>query len=168
MSMMPEDTAHKTQFGFRKGRGTSTAISLAHDTIKYMNNHNTPVYICSLDAQKCFDSIWHDGLFHKVSEHLSDLQWIFLYKWYISSKAQVRWADQLSNQFNISKGILSPRLFSIFINDLLSDLQSKECGVQIHNFMLNLLAYVFTYQATRIKDELFVSNELPVSQFIQV
>ena len=133
-----------------------------------MNNHNTPVYICSLDAQKCFDSIWHDVLFHKVSGHLSDLQWIFLYKWYISSKAQVRWADQLSNQFNISKGILSPRLFSIFINDLLSDLQSKECGVQIHNFMLNLLAYVFTYQATRIKDELFVSNELPVSQFIQV
>ena len=120
---MPDDTADETQFGFRKGRGTTTAVSLAHDVVKYMNNKDTPVYICSLDAQKCFDSIWHDGLFHKLTGKIPDLHWIFLYKWYRSSKAQARWTGELSSQFNISKGMqqgsmLSLRLFSVFINDL--------------------------------------------------
>ena len=143
---MPDDTADETQFGFRKGRGTTTAVSLAHDVVKYMNNKDTPVYICSLDAQKCFDSIWHDGLFHKLTGKIPDLHWIFLYKWYRSSKAQARWTGELSNQFNISKGmrqgsILSPRLFSVFLNDLLLSLKSKDYGVRVHNFKLNLIAY---------------------------
>ena len=64
---MPDETADLTQFGFRKVRGTTTADSLAHNIVKYMNNIDTPDYICSLEAEKCFDSIWHDGLFHKVS-----------------------------------------------------------------------------------------------------
>ena len=37
--------------------------------------------------------------------------------------------------------ILSPRLFSIFINDLLTLLKSKECGIKIQNLILNLIAY---------------------------
>ena len=78
MTLIPDDTADETQFGFRKGRGTTTAVSLAHDMVKYMNNNNTPVYICSLDAEKCFDSIWHDGLFHKLNGKLPDHHWIFL------------------------------------------------------------------------------------------
>ena len=146
LSLIPEDTAAETQFGFRKGRGTSTAVSLAHDVVKYMNNHGSSVYVCSLDAQKCFDSIWHDGLFHKLIGKIPDLHWIFLYKWYKSSKAKVRWEGELSEIFSISKGmrqgsILSPRLFSIFINDLLLQLQSNENGVRLYNFKLNAIAY---------------------------
>ncbi|CAL4155415.1 unnamed protein product, partial [Meganyctiphanes norvegica] len=105
LSLMPEDNADETQFGFRKGRGTTTAIFLAHDVAKYMNNNDTPMYICSLDAHKCFDSIWHDGLFYKLAGKIPDLHWVFLYKWYISSKAHARWAGELSCLFNISKGI---------------------------------------------------------------
>ncbi|CAL4141887.1 unnamed protein product, partial [Meganyctiphanes norvegica] len=91
-------------------------------------------------------SIWHDGLFHKLTGKTPDLHWIFLYKWYRSSKAQARWTGELSSQFNISKGmrqgsILSPRLFSVFINDLLLSLKSKDYGVRVHNFKLNLIAY---------------------------
>ena len=65
-SLLPEDTAADTQFGFRKGRGTTTAVSLAHDAVKYMNNNGSTVYVCSLDAHKCFDSIRHNRLFHKL------------------------------------------------------------------------------------------------------
>ena len=143
---MPEDNADETQFGFRKGRGTTTAISLAHDVAKYMNNSDTPIYICSLDAQKCFDSIWHDGLFYKLAGKIPDLHWVFLYKWYISSKAHARWAGELSCLFNITKGmrqgsILSPRLFNVFINDLLSSLKLNTNGVRIHDFKLSVIAY---------------------------
>ena len=146
LSLMPEDVADETQFGFRKGRGTAAAVSLAHDAVKYMNNNNSPIYICSLDAQKCFDSIWHDGLFYKLLGSIPDLHWIFLYKWYRSSKAQIRWAGEMSSLFNISKGmrqgsILSPRLFSVFINDLLLLLKSKDHGIRLYDFKLNVIAY---------------------------
>ena len=102
--------------------------------------------MCSLDAQKCFDSIWHDGLFHKLIGKIPDLHWVFLYKWYRASKAKVRWAGEFSSTFSISKGmhqgsILSPRLFSIFINDLLLQLNSNENGMTIYNLKLNAIAY---------------------------
>ena len=103
--LTPEDSATDTQFGFRKGRGTATAVSLAHDAVKFMNNNGSAVYVCSLDAHKCFDSIWHDGLFYKLIGKIPDLHWIFLYKWYRASKAKVRWAGELSKIFSISKGM---------------------------------------------------------------
>ena len=146
LSLIPEDAAADTQFGFRKGRGTSTAVSLAHDAVKYMNNNGSAIYVCSLDAHKCFDSIWHDGLFHKLIGKMPDLHWIFLLKWYRSSKAKVRWAGEFSKIFSISKGmrqgsILSPRLFSVFINDLLLQLKSNENGMKLYNLKLNAIAY---------------------------
>ena len=144
--LTPEDSATDTQFGFRKGRGTATAVSLAHDAVKYMNNNGSAVYVCSLDAHKCFDSIWHDGLFYKLIGKIPDLHWIFLYKWYRASKAKVRWAGELSKTFSISKGmrqgsILSPRLFSVFIDDLLQQLKSNPSGMKIYSFKLNAIAY---------------------------
>ena len=146
LSLIPQDTAAETQFGFRKGRGTATAVSLAHDAVKYMNNNGSSIYVCSLDAQKCFDSIWHDGLFYKLIGKIPDQHWIFLYKWYRESKATVRWAGELSDIFSISKGmrqgsILSPRLFSLFIDDLLLQLKSNVNGMKLHNFKLNAIAY---------------------------
>ena len=43
LSLIPQDTATETQFGFRKGRGTATAVSLAHDAVKYMNNNGSSI-----------------------------------------------------------------------------------------------------------------------------
>ena len=111
-----------------------------------MNNNGSAIFVCSLDAEKCFDSIWHDGLFYKLIGKIPDLQWIFLYKWYKASKGKIRWSGESSEMFNISKGmrqgsILSPRLFSIFINDLLLRLESSNHGMHLYNFVLNAIAY---------------------------
>ena len=111
-------------------------MSLAHDAVKYMTSNGSSIYVCSLDAQKCFDSIWHDGLFYKLIGNIPDQHWIFLYKWYRESKATVRWAGELSDIFSISKGILqgsilSPRLFSVIIDDLLLQLKSDVNGMKL-------------------------------------
>ena len=133
-SLMPEDTASENQFGFRKDRGTSCAISLLNDTAAYTKTRGSPLYVCSLDAEKCFDSIWHSGLFYKLINTMPDIQWLFLYNWYSNSYVHVRWGNKLSNRFKITKGmkqgsILSPQMFNKFINDILTKLKSMDPGV---------------------------------------
>ena len=143
---MPAHNANKHQFGFRKGRGTLFATSLLNDIASYSIEHGSALFVCSLDAEKCFDSIWHAGLFYKLMGVIPDTHWLFMYNWYSNSYAQVRWGNKLSNIFNVRKGmkqgsILSPRLFNIFINDLLIKLQSEKSGFRMNDFHLNVLAY---------------------------
>ena len=128
--------------GVRLGNGATSPTFVA----AYTNSQGSAVYVCSLDAEKCFDSIWHVGLFYKLIDTIPDSQWLFLYSWYESSHAQIRWKNEFSRTFRITKGmkqgsILSPHLFNVFINDLLLKLESSNHGVRIQNFHLNVLAY---------------------------
>ncbi len=59
--MKPPDNVSSSQFGFRSGRGTSMACSLFNDISSYFNARNSPLYVCSLDAEKCFDTLWHSA-----------------------------------------------------------------------------------------------------------
>ena len=54
------------QFGFIEGRGTSTAISLAHDVAAYCHSKGSSVFMCELDAEGAFDGIPHPVLFNKA------------------------------------------------------------------------------------------------------
>ena len=146
--LMPDTQIDDAQFGFREGRGTSLACSLLNDTISYFKVNKSPVYFATLDAEKCFDRIWHSGLLYKLIDMIPSHQWLLLYRWYRSLKAVVMCNGKVSNEFTISRGvrqgsILSPTLFNIYINDLLKELQrpEHENGVKIGNSTLSTFAY---------------------------
>ena len=144
--LMPTDNANPNQFGFRKGRSTSMACSLLNDLLTYCSYKNSPVFVCSLDAEKCFDTIWHEGLFYKLLGIFPKWHWLFLYKWYKSMECIVRWNCSTSQPFRVYRGtkqgsILSPKLFNIFIDELLSELSSCDAGVRIGNDQFNSFAY---------------------------
>ena len=69
--LIPEDRVCDSQFGFRKGRGTSQACSFVNDLSKCCNDKGSPLHICTLDAEKCFDKIWHSGLFLQIKARLT-------------------------------------------------------------------------------------------------
>ena len=144
--IIPEHAICETQFGFQKGRGTTFVTTILNDCIRHHNSKGSPVYFCGLDAEKCFDNIWHSGLLFKLWNIIKQEHWLLLYRWYNSSCAQVRWNGLYSQSFPITKGmkqgsILSPYLFNIFINDLLNELKHINTGVRISNFHANSLAY---------------------------
>jgi hypothetical protein len=144
--ILPDFTPTDSQYGYQTGKGVEFCHGMLNDIAHIANSGESPLYICTLDAVKCFDSIWHDGLFFKLIDILSLMEWRYLYNWYKSLKAIVRVNGTESKPFKVEKGtrqgsIISPHLFNIYIDDLLHELKQSPYGIQIMNNVYNSIAY---------------------------
>ena len=111
-------------------------------------HHSSNMFICSLDAEKCFDSIWHDGLFYKLIDIFDTVLWRFLYNWYSNLEAVIKWDGHFHRQysFKVTRGtrqgsIISPILYNIFLSDLMKQLNKSEFGLCISNELYSSFAY---------------------------
>ncbi len=119
--MMPPDQANEIQYGFRSCRSTTAACATLNDTARFYNNRGSPVFTAALDAQKCFDCIWHTGLFYKLKNNMPLVHWRLLYHWYSKLESQVKFHGSCSEILHVTRGtrqgsLLSPQLFNYFIN----------------------------------------------------
>ena len=114
----------ENQFGFKKKHSTDLCIFTVKCTIKYYNMYNSPVYSCFLDASKAYDRVNHWTLFKKLLKRsISVIIVRILMFWYSNQNLCIKWGTQKSSFFTISNGvrqggILSPVLFSIYMDDL--------------------------------------------------
>ena len=92
-----------------------------------------------LDIQKAYDTVWYDGLWYKLWEMgVKGRMWHVIKKMYMSSRSAVLLEGEKSDSFNVDQGVaqgcsLSPILFSVFINDLLKEVEQAELGIQLSN-----------------------------------
>ncbi|KAF2348808.1 Reverse transcriptase domain [Trinorchestia longiramus] len=111
---------HPNQYAYRKH--TSTQDALLNITEKIYNDIDTKnvTLLLLLDLFKAFDSVEHTRLLQKISNLGIATQW---FQSYLANRSHaVRLENTISspmqNDFGVSQGaILSPLLFSIFIND---------------------------------------------------
>ena len=133
------------QFGFVRGRGTNTAISLAHDVIAYCNHNNSPVFACSLDAEGAFDGILHPIIFMKLIDVMPDICWEFMYYWYSKIHVKIKW-NVVGKPTKICKGtrqggLTSSFIFNVFYKQLIYDLSTHEGGISIGSQKFNVYCY---------------------------
>ena len=122
------------QFGFKKKNSTTHSLYCLRETINYYVENGSSVYCSFLDASKAFDRLVHAGLFIKLMERNVPLQFLnVLITWHDGLFCRVKWDDHFSEWFPISAGVrqggvLSPDLYSIYIDDLISILRSSGVG----------------------------------------
>ena len=97
--------------------------------------YKTPVYVCFLDASKAFDCINHWKLFQILIERKCPA-YILKVFWYQEQMLCVKWNGALSECFSGSNGIkqggiLSPKLFNIYVDVLSQKLNENLWDVHL-------------------------------------
>jgi hypothetical protein len=109
--------------------------------------HKSNVYVCLLDAVKAFDRVNHFGLLAKLGKKgLGKEMLLLLHSWLNSLKFSVRWNSFVSRPFVAQSGILqgsliSPKLFNVYINDMLVELNCSGYGCKFGNINAATIAY---------------------------
>ncbi|KAL0860785.1 hypothetical protein ABMA27_009329 [Loxostege sticticalis] len=66
--------------------------------------------------------------------------------WYGNQENRVRWADKLSDSYRLGCGVrqgglTSPKLFNLYVNDLIVGLSSKRIGCRVDDVTINNISY---------------------------
>ena len=135
------------QFGYKEKHSTDLCIFAFKQIISYYRKRNSPIFICFLDASKAFDKVNHSVLWKKlISKGIPLFIVKFLAFWYSHQTFCVRWGDTLSHSFLVTNGvrqggILSPKLFNVYIDALCVKLTNSKIGCNFNGTFINNLAY---------------------------
>lgn len=138
---------HDAQFGFRPGLSTESAIASVKHAVRYYTDRRTPVFACFLDLSKAFDLVSYDVLWRKLGDRgvPNGVLSIFKY-WYANQANFVRWADTFSDEYMLECGVrqgglTSPKLFNIYMDELIGELSSMRVGCSIDGVSINNISY---------------------------
>ena len=135
------------QFGFKKGVSTNTCTYVFKETVNYYTNENSNVYSVLLDASKAFDRVNFCKLFSVLLDRkLPGNILKFMLNLYTTQKTRVNWNDSVTDTFEVTNGVrqggvLSPILFTVYIDNLLKLLSSSNVGCYIGQLFVGALAY---------------------------
>jgi len=135
------------QFGFKKQSGCSHALFTFKETARYFTMKGSKVHCAFLDASKAFDKVLHNGLFVKLLKRNISVNFVCLLRnWYEKLTGSVTWNGVTGDLFYVEcgvrqGGVLSPILFSIYIDDLITQLRCSGYGAYIGNLYLGSILY---------------------------
>ena len=147
--MDENDIINDEQNGFRQARSCLDHMYVLYTIVKNRILLNRSTFCCFIDAKKAFDCVHHDSLWYKL--HNIGIRGKMLYavrSLYDKAglRSCIRLNEFVTDSFNISAGVrqgdpLSPTLFSIYVNDLITELNRTGRGVRCGNMNISALFY---------------------------
>ena len=118
------NTISDTQIGFKKKARTSDHIFVINTLTRKFNGMKKDIYMCFVDFQKAYDSVWREALLLKLLRvGIKGNFFGVLKNMYSDCESCIKSDGELSRFFACDTGVrqgdvMSPNLFNIYINDL--------------------------------------------------
>ena len=140
-------TTSDMQFGFKEHSSTTKCTFALTETVNYFRKNKSNVYVMLLDARKAFDKVNYVKLFYQLIDRGLNLFIIrcLLYM-YTHQCLNVSWNNSQSEYFSTTNGVkqggvLSPILFSVYIDELLTRLKHSGYGCMVGHVYCGAFAY---------------------------
>ena len=135
------------QFGYKADYSTSQCSWFVNEVASYFLRNGSPCIVTLLDCTKAFDKCQFDILFKKlVARKVPAVVVRALIYVYEEQHAWVKWGKARSRSFGITNGtrqgsVLSPALFSIYMNDLIVKLRKSGVGCHVGGVFCGVVGY---------------------------
>ena len=135
------------QFAYKHGHSTTMCTSVLKEVIMHYNSNGSNVYACLLDASKAFDRVNHGKLFQLLLvKKLPGVVLRLLFDLYSRQYVYTKWNGELSQPIYMLNGVkqggvLSPILFCIYMDELLTRLKDTGVGCYMGHHYLGSLGY---------------------------
>jgi hypothetical protein len=112
----------------------------------YLSNGST-VNVCTLDLSKAFDRMNHFALYLQLMKRQVPVNLLCIFElWFSLSISCVKWDSHLSRFFTLTAGVrqggvLSPILFSIYIDDIVAKVKAVNTGCYISMLCCSIFLY---------------------------
>ena len=112
------------QHGFRRARGTHTALATLYETISNNIAVRNSIDVVLRDVQKAFDKVWHEGLRYKLAQVALHPCFLKILSNYLKDRiATIRIDNHLGPPIQLRSGVpqgacLSPTLYGFFTRDI--------------------------------------------------
>ena len=140
-------TSDVLQFGFKKRTSTSHALFVLKSTVNHFTENGSNVFVSFLDCTKAFDRVSHYGLFLKLMDRCIPLCLLLLIMvWHLNMSCRVKWGDAFSDEFDVplgtkQGGIISPKLFSLYIDDMAAILRRNGLGCHFSKVFVGCILF---------------------------
>ncbi|XP_046561338.1 uncharacterized protein LOC124270334 [Haliotis rubra] len=147
---------NKQQMAYQESLCSTHASFNQQETVQHYLERGSDVHVLILDSCKAFDSVWHDGLRKKLYDGgVKGKLWTVIDKLYHDMESCVLIGNMQSRWFTLQQGVrqdgvLSARLYLLYINQLLDDITEAKKGA--------LIMYLNTGCRTRADEVALVSS----------